>query len=119
MVYLKNYLMSFALSFVITLVGIGVTSCIFAYTNIADIHLQSFVFGVILLSVLIGATVLSKNLRQKGLIMGGLFGLMYCLVIFLSSAIAYTGFFFSNTLLIYLFISVLAGVIGGVIGVNI
>lgn len=119
MVNIKNYSISLLISFLITIVGICLSSCIFAYTSINDRHLQTFVFGIILFSVLVGAMILSKKIKQKGLIFGGIFGIIYCLIIYISSAIAYTGFFISNTLLMYLLISFLAGVVGGIIGVNI
>lgn len=119
MVNIKNYSISLIISFLITIIGISLSSCIFAYTNIDDRHLQSFVFGIILFSVLVGATILSRKIKQKGLIFGGIFGIIYCLILYISSAIAYTGFFISNTLLIYLLISFFSGVIGGIIGVNI
>lgn len=119
MVNIKNYAISLVISFLITIVGISVSSAIFAYTNINDMHLQTFVFGIILFSVLVGAMILSRKIKQKGLIFGAIFGVLYCLIIYLVSSIAYTGFFVSNTLLIYLIISFLAGIVGGIIGVNI
>ena len=119
MVKIKNYAISLMISFLITIIGISLSSLVFAYTNINDRHLQTFVFGIILFSVLVGAMILSRKLKQKGLIYGAIFGIMYCLIVYLSSAIAYTGFFVSNTLLIYLLISFLSGIVGGIIGVNI
>lgn len=119
MVNIKNYAISLLISFVITLILISLVSAIFAYTNINDKHLQTFVFGIILLSVFMGSTLLARKIKQKGLIFGGIFGIIYCLVIYMASSIAYTGLFFSNTLLLYLVISFLSGVIGGIIGVNI
>ena len=119
MVNIKNYCLNLLVSFFITIIGISVSSAIFAYTNINDRHLQTFVFGIIIFSVLVGAMLLSRKIKQKGLIYGGIFGILYCLIVYLSSAIAYTGFFISNTLLIYLAISFLSGIIGGIIGVNI
>lgn len=119
MVNIKNYAVSLVISFLITIIGISVSSVIFAYTNINDIHLQTFVFGIILFSVLVGAMILSRKIKQRGLIFGAIFGIIYCLIVYLSSAIAYTGFFMSNTLLIYLVICFFAGIVGGIIGVNI
>lgn len=115
---IKNYMIALVISFIVTLLGIVLVSAIFTYTNINDRHLQTFVFGIILLSTLIGSTIFSRRLKQKGLIFGGIYGISYCLIIYIISAIAYTGFFFSNTLLIYLVICLLSGVIGGIIGVN-
>ena len=119
MVKIKNYAICILISFFITLIGISLVSVIFAYTNINDRHLQTFVFGIILLSVLIGATILSRRIKQKGLIFGGIFGIIYCLLIYLASSIAYTGLFVSSTLVMYILICFLSGIVGGIIGVNI
>ena len=119
MLKLKNYSISMLIAIIVTSIGLCVSACIFAYTNINDNHLQTFVFGIILLSVLISSTILSRNIKQKGMIHGGIFGILYCLLLYFSSAIAYTGLFMSNTLIIYLGISFVSGIIGGVIGVNI
>lgn len=116
---IKKYTLGLIFSFVITLIGISLTAIIFAYTNIKDIHMQSFVFGTILFSVLIGSTYISKSIRKKGLILGGIFGVLYCLILYILSVVAYNGIYISNTLLIYLLISFVSGVIGGIIGVNI
>ena len=119
MVKVKNYLFSLLITFLVSAVLLCLSAVIFAYTNINDRYLQTFVFGVIVISVLIGSTILSKKIKEKGLLLGGTFGAIYVLLIFLITSIAYTGFAFTNTLLIYLGISVLSGIVGGIIGVNI
>ncbi len=119
MVKIKNYMFSLLITFLISIVLLGLSATIFAYTNINDNYLQTFVFGIIMISVLVGATILAKKVKEKGLLIGGIFGFVYVLIIFAITSIAYTSFVFSNTLLLYLAISVVAGVIGGIIGVNI
>lgn len=119
MVKIKNYAFSLMIAFLISAFLLSLSAVIFAYTNINDRYLQTFVFGSIMLSVLIASTILAKKVKEKGLLLGSIFGFIYVLVIFLITAIAYTGFVFTNTLLIYLGISGLSGVIGGIIGVNI
>ncbi len=116
---LKNYTISLALSFLVAVVLLSLTACIFAYTSINDRYLQTFVFACVMLSVLVGSTMLSKKIKEKGLLMGAIFGILYVLIVYLFTSLAYTGFFISNTLGIYLAVAVLSGVIGGVIGVNI
>ena len=116
---LKYYTLSLAISFVIAAILLSLTACIFAYTNINDRYLQTFVFASIVISVLVGSTLLSRNIKQKGLFLGAIFGVIYVLIVYLFTSLAYTGFFISNTLAIYLGVALLAGLIGGVIGVNI
>ena len=116
---IKDYMFSLLVTFLISGVLLCLSATIFAYTNINDNYLQTFVFGIVMISVLVGATLLARKIKEKGLLIGGIFGFVYVLMIFLITSIAYTGFVFSNTLLLYLAISIVAGVIGGIIGVNI
>ncbi len=116
---LKRYVTNTLISFLISFILMCVTAAIFTYTNIKDIHLQSFVLGIIVFSVLVGSTLLTRKIKQKGLIHGAAFGFIYCLILYISTSVAYTGFCFTNTLLLYLGLSIVSGVIGGVIGVNI
>lgn len=115
----KGYSISLVISFVIVAVFLTISACIFAYTNINDRYLDSFVFGTVMFSVLIGSIILAKKIKEKGIIYGGLYGLLFCLIIYAITCIEYTGFFVSNTLFIYLGISFLSGVVGGIIGVNV
>ena len=105
MVKIKNYSFSLLIAFLIAAILLCLSAVIFAYTNINDRYLQTFVFGSVMISALIGATILAKKIKEKGLLMGGIFGIIYVGLIFLISSIAYTGFAFTNTLLIYLAIS--------------
>lgn len=116
---LKRYLINLSISFLISFLLIGVTAVIFTYTSIKDIHLQSFVLGIIVFSVLVGSTLFARKIKQKGLIYGAIYGILYCLILYIITSIAYTGLKFTNTLLLYFAISLVSGVVGGIIGVNI
>lgn len=119
MTKLKSYSMSIVISFIISIVFISLTAIIFAYTNINDRHLQSFVFGTLLVSVLVGSTILARRIKEKGILHGAIFGIIYCLLIYIIAVIESSSFFVSNTLGIYMAICAVAGIIGGIIGVNI
>lgn len=116
---IKNYLLCLLITFCISAILLSVASLIFAYTSINDKYLQMFVFGIVTISILIGSTVLSKKIKEKGLLIGGIFGITYLLIIFFISAIAYSNFSITNTLFMYAGISILSGIVGGIIGVNI
>ena len=115
----KSYIFSLFISFFVAAILLCLSAVIFAYTNINDRHLQTFVFGTVMLSVLIGATILARRIKKKGLLFGALFGLIFILLVYMITCMAYTGFFVSNTLLIYMAICILSGIVGGIIGVNI
>lgn len=116
---IKRYSISLMISFLIAIIFLLISSAIFAYTNINDRHLDSFVFGSVMLSVLIGSMLLLRKIKEKGLLYGAVFGIIYFLIIYLVNILAFSGFFVSNTLGIYFAICILSGVVGGIIGVNI
>lgn len=118
MVKIKNYTVSLLIAFVVAAIFLCVSAAIFTYTNINDRHLQTFVFGTVFISNLVGATLLSRKVKEKGLIYGALFGFIYCLLIYLITALAFTGFVFTNTLGIYVAVCIVSGMVGGIIGVN-
>ena len=116
---IKKYVFCLIISFIVASVFLCVSAAIFAYTSINDSYLDSFVFGVMTLSVLIGSLILGKKLKEKGIVYGAVFGLIFCIIIYLFNVIALQGFFISNTLGLYLGICILSGIIGGIVGVNI
>lgn len=116
---LKYYSMNMAISYVIALFLLFISALIFTYTNINDNYLNTFVFVSVMISAMIGSMLMTRKIKEKGIINGAIFGFIFCFLIYLFTSIIFTGFFMSNTVLIYLGISVLAGIVGGIIGVNI
>lgn len=115
MIKLKYFGINMLISFAVAAILLFISAVIFAYTNINDIYLNTFVFVSVMISVLVGSMLTSRKIKTKGLIYGAVFGLIYCLIVYLFTVIAYKGFFISDTVLIYLGVSAGAGVIGGII----
>lgn len=119
MILVKEYCKFLIISFVIALILLCLTGVIFAYTNINDSLINTFVFVIIVISNLIGSTFLAHKIKRRGLLMGLLFGILYFLVVYLISVVFYTGFFINKEVGLYLLLSSAAGIVGGIIGVNI
>ncbi len=115
---LKYYSISLLITYFIALVFLIISSAIFAYTSINDNYLDIFVFGIIGISALVGSLILNKKIKEKGILNGIIFGFIYILILYILTMLLYKGFFISNTVLMYLGISVLASCLGGIIGVN-
>lgn len=118
MEYIKRFSIALVISFVISLILIFVASVIMTYTNIEDSMMLTFVFVSVIVSTLVGSTLLLRKIKTKGLIFGGLFGLIFMMAIYLVTVGCFTGFFVSQTMLIYFGMSIVSGMIGGIIGVN-
>lgn len=95
-----------------------VSSAIFAYTNLNDKYLDIFMYSSIGISVFLTSIFLSRKIKSKGIINGSLFGLLVVLIMYSISGI-FTGFNFSAIVGVYALISIMTGLIGGAIGVNI
>ncbi len=115
----KQYTKFLILSYVIAIVLLSLSAVIFAYTNINDSLINIFVFVIVVITNLIGSTLTSRKIKKRGLLIGLLFGIIYFLIIYLLSAIFYTGFFVNKAVGLYLLMTSVSGIVGGVIGVNI
>lgn len=116
---IKRYFFSMLLAFGISTILICLTAAIFTYTSINDRYLQSFVAGIVTISCLISSVFLTRKIKEKGLLYGLIFGVLYCLIIYIINMCTYSSFFVSNTLLVYFAISAFSGIVGGIIGVNV
>lgn len=116
---IKQYTKFLILSYIIAIVLLSLSSVIFAYTNINDSLINIFVFIIIVITNLIGSTLTSRKLKRRGLLVGLIFGVIYFLIIYLLTAILYTGFFVNKAVGLYLLMTSVSGIVGGVIGVNI
>jgi putative membrane protein (TIGR04086 family) len=70
------------------------------------------------ISVFTGSIIASKNIKKNGLINGAALGIIYILILYLVSSIFITGFSLNIKSLIMLALSIGAGIIGGIVGVN-
>lgn len=116
---IKGYLKFLAISIVIGVALSTIIGTVLAYTSINDNMMGTLVFIGVAISVFIGSTLLNRKFKKKGFLYGGVFGLTYFCMIYLFATVFFTGFTFNTTVLIYLAMSVVAGTIGGIIGVNI
>lgn len=114
---LKYFSIHLVICYVMILLLLLVTSAIFAYTNINDKYLDIFVYSLIGISIFLNSIFLNRKIKCKGVVYGSVFGLLVIITIYLIGAI-FLGFSLSYTTAIYFVIGVVAGLIGGVIGVN-
>lgn len=104
---------------ILTLVSVFIYSVVLTYTNISE----STVFPVILLitalSILISSSISTIKIKKNGIINGGAIGLIYILLLYLISSITTTGFTLTLSSIAVISASIIAGMLGGIVGVNI
>lgn len=106
------------LAFIITAVLIFISSVIITYTNISESKMNLLNTIVMIISITSGSIYVAIKAKEKGWINGGILGLCYFLIILLINIVFLKPFTFDIFLISRLIISVIMGIIGGIIGIN-
>ena len=106
------------LSIILTLILLAILSILLTYTNLKENLMTPMVIGITAISTLIGSVVSTRKIKAKGLLNGGLVGILYILIIYLLSSIVCDDFSLSMSSFILIIAAIFTGMIGGIIGVN-
>ena len=112
-------LKGFILSIIITLVSIFAFACIVTYTDFSEQTVAPIMIGITAFSILIGTSFSTLKLNKNGLLNGGLIGILYMISLYLLSSTMGTGFSLNANAIIMMCVGIIAGMIGGIIGVNV
>lgn len=105
-------------SILITLILLFIYAILLTSTNIPESTMSVVVITITGISILIGSSISSFKIKKRGIVNGGLVGLIYIITIYLISSIALIGFSMNITSIIMLIVAIVIGMIGGIIGVN-
>ena len=111
-------LLGSGISFVITLISLLVISIILTYTDVSENIITVSVIVISALSIFIGSIISAVNINKNGILNGYLVGAIYMITIYLLSSIFVSGFSMNMQSVLMIVISIIAGMIGGIIGVN-
>lgn len=103
---------------VITLIILFIFALLLAYTNMSETMITPVVIVASSISILIGSILSSRKIRKQGLINGGFVGLIYVITIYLLSSMIQKDFGINTYTIIMIVACILAGCLGGIIGVN-
>ncbi len=115
---LKRILIGSGISIVITIIGLIIFSILVTYTSIKESTIPLVTIIITIMSILIGSTISMIKLRKNGIINGAIVGLIYILIIYSLSSILNNSFSLNSKSIIMMISSILAGALGGIIGVN-
>ena len=115
---IKRVLKGSAFSIIITLIGLLIYSIILSYTSVAESTMPTIIIIITGISILIGSTISTSNIKKNGIVNGMLVGLIYITLIYLLSSIITGKFSLNTNSMIMIITSVLTGALGGIIGVN-
>ena len=110
----KGVLISLAISFLAFVVFAFILMFLAVDENIVSV----IAVCISMISVFAGSYIGAKIVRQKGWLWGGICGLVYYVILYISALSAIREFNFSPKTLIMMLIGTLVGMIGGIFGIN-
>ena len=109
----------FFIALIISLVGIFIYASVLVNTSIQENTIKPVIMTITGISILIGSSISSLQIKKKGILNGICVGGIYILSLYILSSIAFCGFGFNLNSIIIILVSIILGAIGGIIGVNI
>ena len=103
---------------ILTLILLLIFALLLTYTSIGENTIKPVIIVVSGISILVGSSISTLKIRKNGLLNGALVGLIYVLTIYIISSITGTGFAVNIYSLIMIIVSIVMGMVGGIIGVN-
>ena len=107
-----------AISMVLTLILLTIYAALLSFTNISENTMVPVVLVITGISILIGSSMSSINIKKQGMLNGGLVGLIYVLFLYILSSVFLIGFEFNGNSVLMIIVGIVTGMIGGIIGVN-
>lgn len=114
-----NIFKGIIISFIFTLLLLFVFAIVLTYTNTPESTIAPIIIIITSISILVGSSISTIKIKKNGILNGGIIGLVYILTIYIISSCVQTGFALNISSIIMIIFSILAGMIGGIVGVNI
>ena len=103
----------------ITLACLVIFSVILANTEVAESTINPVIILVTAVSIFVGSIMSVSRISKRGIINGGIVGMIYFLAIYILSGIVNSNFSINISGIILIICGILAGMLGGIVGVNI
>ncbi len=107
------------LAIIISLVLLLIYATLLTTTNISETTMTPVVITISGISILIGSSISSLKIKKQGMLNGALVGMIYMMIVYLLSSILLVGFTIDMKSIMMIGIGIIAGMIGGIIGVNV
>ena len=105
-------------SIIITIVALMIFAIILSSTGVPETAIPTVIIIITAVSILIGSSLSMTKIKKNGIVNGALIGLIYIVFIYLLSSIVERDFSMSLYSIIMIVGSILAGALGGIIGIN-
>lgn len=106
------------LSFAISIIFMLIFAIVLTNTEVSESTINPVIMVITGISILITSFIASKKIRNKGIVCGGIMGASYFILLYILSSIFSMTFSLNMYSIIMMFICIITGMFGGVLGVN-
>ena len=106
------------LAYVITLITFFIFAVVITYSNFPERSIPTVVVVTTVLSIVFAGMKVASRAKTKGWLNGAIAGAVYMIVLYFISALALTGFVLDRYVIYMLFLGIISGAFGGIIGIN-
>lgn len=107
-----------SVSILITLICLTIFAFLLTYTSISEGCIPTITIIITIISILIGSSFSMYGIRKNGIGKGAMLGYIYILTIYMLSSLIEKDFSVNTYSIIMIVGSILAGALGGIVGVN-
>lgn len=106
------------IAIVSTMVLLIIFSAILTYTTISESVSNPVIITISAVSILLASQLATRKIKKNGIMNGGIIGGIYIVFLYLLSSIVTGNFSLGINAIIMISVSIIAGMLGGIIGVN-
>ena len=106
------------LSYVITIPAFIIFAFILSYTRFPEKFIMTAVVATTVISIIVAASMVTRNAKSKGWLNGGMVGFIYMLLLYIISSVVLDNYRVDRYVITMTVIGVLTVAIGGIIGIN-
>lgn len=103
---------------IVSMVFLLIFSAILTYTTIPESVSNPVIIVITAVSILIASQISTRKIKKNGIVNGGIIGGIYIIVLYLISSMVTGNFSLGVNAIVMIIASIIAGMFGGVIGVN-
>ena len=115
---IKDIIKGMLLSMIATIILLFAYAIILTYTNVSESTIPVVTIIITAISILAGSAITTLHIRKNGAINGGLVGIIYIVSLYLVSSVVTGNFTVNSYSIVMIAVSIIAGILGGIIGVN-
>ncbi|OPZ92363.1 MAG: hypothetical protein BWY74_01618 [Firmicutes bacterium ADurb.Bin419] len=106
------------IAYLITIPLFMIFAFFLSYMDFPEKFLPSAVIITTLISLIVAGWTSTCKVRSRGWLNGGVIGLMYMAILYLTSSLAFRDYSIDTHVIIMMIIGVLTGSVGGILGIN-